>query len=39
LRGDDLGVVDEPVDHRGGDGVVGEDLTPAAERLVGGDDQ
>ena len=32
-------MVDEPVDHRGGDGVVAEDLAPAAEGLVGGDDQ
>jgi hypothetical protein len=31
-------VVDEAVDHRGGDDVVAEDLAPAAERLVGGDD-
>jgi hypothetical protein len=29
LQGDDLGVVDEVVDH-GGDGVVAEDLAPAA---------
>ena len=27
------------VDHRGGDYFVAEDLAPAAERLVGGDDQ
>ena len=39
LEGDDLGVVDEAVDHRGGDDVVAEDLAPAAEGLVGGDDQ
>jgi hypothetical protein len=32
-------VVDEAVDHGRGDHVVAEDLTPAAERLVGGDDQ
>jgi hypothetical protein len=38
LEGDDLGVVDEPVDHGGGDDVVAEDLAPARERLVGGDD-
>ena len=30
--------MDEPVDHRGGDHVVAEDLAPGAERLVGGDD-
>jgi hypothetical protein len=32
-------VVDESVDHGGGGDVVAEDLAPAAERLVGGDDQ
>jgi hypothetical protein len=31
--------VDEAVDHGGGDGVVAEDLAPAAERLVGRDDE
>jgi hypothetical protein len=35
---DDFGVVDEPVDHGGGDGVVTEGLPPAAEWFVGGDD-
>lgn len=39
FEGDDFGVVDEAVDHRGGDGVVAEDLTPPAEGLVRGDDQ
>src|SRR6266487_7077648 len=39
LEGEDLGVVDEPVDHRGGDGLVAEDLAPGGERLVAGDDQ
>src|SRR5215211_2427016 len=39
LQGDDLGVVNESVDHRGGDGVVAEDLAPAGEVLVGRDDQ
>ena len=39
LRAIDFGVVDEAVDHGGGDDVVAEDLAPAAERLVGGDDQ
>jgi len=29
LRGDDVGVVDEPVDHRSGDDLVAEDLAPA----------
>ena len=38
FEGDDFGVVDEAVDHGGGDGGVAEDLAPAAERLVGGDD-
>ena len=38
-QADDFGVVDQAVDHRGGDDVVAEDLTPAAEGLVGGDDQ
>ena len=36
---DDLDVVDEAVDHGGGHDVVAEHFTPAAERLVGGDDQ
>ena len=31
-------MVDEPVDHRGGDDVVAEDLAPGAEGLVAGDD-
>ena len=39
LQGDDVGVVDEAVDHGGGDGVVAEDLAPAAEGLVGRDDE
>ena len=38
LEGDDFGVVDEAVDHGGGDHVVAEDLAPAAEGLVAGDD-
>jgi site-specific DNA recombinase len=36
---EDFGVVDEPVDHGGGDDVVAEDLSPTAEDLVAGDDQ
>ena len=32
-------MVDEPVDHGGGDDLVAEDFAPAAERLVGCDDQ
>jgi site-specific DNA recombinase len=39
IGGDDFGVVDEPVDHGSGDDLVAEDFAPAAERLVGGDDQ
>ena len=39
FEGEDLGVVDESVDHRGGDDVVAEDLAPGAEGLVAGDDQ
>ena len=35
---DDFGVVDEPIDHGGGDGVVAEDFAPAAEGLVRGHD-
>ncbi len=35
---DDLGVVDEAIDHGGGDGGVPEHLAPTAERLVRGDD-
>ena len=36
---DDVGVVDEAVDHGGGDDVVAEHFAPPAERLVGCDDQ
>jgi len=32
-------VVDEAVDHGGGDDVVAEDLAPAAEGFVAGDDE
>ena len=39
FEGDDVGVVDQAVDHRGGHDVVAEDFAPAAEGLVGGDDQ
>jgi hypothetical protein len=38
LEGDDFGMVDEAVDH-GGDDFVAEDLAPAAEGLVAGDDE
>ena len=30
IEGEDLGVVDEPVDHGGGDDIVAEDLDPGA---------
>ena len=39
FEGDNVGVVDESVDHGGCDDVVAEHLSPAAELLVGGDDQ
>ena len=39
FEGDDVGVVDESVDHGGGDDVVAEDFSPAAEWFVAGDDQ
>src|SRR6516165_8691538 len=39
FEGDDVGVVDEPVDHRGGDDLIAEHFAPAAERLVAGDDE
>ena len=38
IGGDHFGVVDEPVDHGGGDDIVAEDLAPAAERFVACDD-
>ena len=34
-----LGVVHEPVDHRGGGYLIAEDFAPRTEWLVGGDDQ
>jgi hypothetical protein len=39
LEGEDLGVVNEAVDHRGGHDVVAEDLASDRERLVGGHHQ
>jgi hypothetical protein len=39
FEGDDVGVVDEPVDHGGGNDVVAEHLAPPAEGLVAGDDE
>jgi len=38
FEGEDFGVVDESVDHGGGGDFVAEDLAPAAEGLVAGDD-
>jgi hypothetical protein len=38
LESEDLGVVDEPVDHRGGDDLVAADLAAGGEGLVRGDD-
>ena len=39
FEGEDVGVVDDAVDHRGGDGLVAEDAAPAGERQVAGEDQ
>jgi hypothetical protein len=39
VGGEHLGVVDQAVDHRGGDDLVAEHLSPPAERLIAGDDQ
>jgi hypothetical protein len=39
FEAEDLGVVDEAVDHCGGGDLVAEDLAPGREGLVGGDDQ
>ena len=38
LEGEDLGVVNEAVDHRGGGDLVAEDVAPAREWLVAGHD-
>ena len=38
LEGDDVGVVNDPVDHRRGDGGFAEYLSPAGERQVRGQD-
>ena len=35
----DVGVVDDAVDHGGGDGLVAEDVSPAGEWQVAGQDQ
>src|SRR2546422_7680407 len=37
LDGEDLGVMDDAIDERGGRGGVGEDRRPLAERQVGGE--
>src|SRR5947209_3062619 len=37
LDGEDLGVMDDAIDERGGRGSVGEDRRPLAERQVGGE--
>jgi hypothetical protein len=37
--GDDFGVVDEAVDHGGGNDVIAELFAPPAKAFVGGDDQ
>ena len=39
FEGEDVGVVDDAVDHGGGDGLVAEHASPAGERQVGGQDQ
>ncbi len=39
FEGEDVGVVDDAVDHRGGDGLVAEDAAPAGERQVAGQDE
>ena len=39
LQCDDVGVVDDAVDHRGSDDLVTEHAAPAAEGQVAGQDQ
>jgi len=39
LEGDDVGMVDDPVDHCRGDDLVSEDVSPAGEDEVAGQDQ
>jgi hypothetical protein len=39
FEGQDVGVVDDPVDHGGGDGLVAEDGSPAGEWQVRGQDE
>jgi hypothetical protein len=38
FEGDDFGVVNDAVDHRGGDDLVAEDVAPACEWQVAGED-
>ncbi len=38
LQGDDLRVVNEPVDQRGGDHLIAEDLAPGLEASIRGED-
>jgi hypothetical protein len=39
FEGDDVGVVDDAVDHGGGDDLISEDAGPGAERQIAGQDQ
>jgi hypothetical protein len=39
FEGDDFCVVDDAVDHGGGDGLVSEDVSPAGEGQVAGEDE
>ena len=39
FEGEDVGVVDDPVDHRGGDDLVAEHVAPAGEGQVAGEDE
>lgn len=39
FEGEDVAVVDDAVDHGGGDGLVAEDASPAGERQVAGQHQ
>ena len=39
FEGEDVGVVNDAVDHCGGDGLIAEHTTPGRERQVRGEDQ
>ena len=39
FEGENVGVVNDAVDHGGGDGLVAEDAAPAGKRQVAGEDQ